>query len=133
LYRFYSGGTRIKVAAQVNNLNMRACLSETPGTNSYEDPVSQTAQFEQYSNINNMMELTIPYYSSTRCRAVSQEWTRPGRQVGISLDKAAPAQRIVGLGYEAAADDFSFFFMVGPPVMHIRTAVETLAVLPAPQ
>lgn len=136
LFRFYSGGFRFKIISRCesNNIAALAIMSNPESTlvSTTENPV-----FETLSNVNNACEVTVPFYSPIRCRAIGAAWSEPGACVtthtnfvgsdqpnssdGTNGENHDYASRI----YEAASDDTTFFYLVGPPVMHASTLTPT--------
>jgi hypothetical protein len=115
LYRFYGGATRVKVFSD-SGAQLRATLAFSETKNMRFGNDLRSATVEQLSNVNNALEITLPYYSEVRARCVGGPWTTEGPQVLLELYNSQSNPVPV---YEAAADDFSFFFQIGPPVMHL--------------
>jgi hypothetical protein len=113
LYRFYSGGTNLKA-----NLPWQA-LSEVTmdATNDLQatqvKSLAPQSGYFQNGILNNSLAVNLPFYNSLRAGVVGGNSFGETIRAAISL-KGNPAA--VDL-YEAAADDFSFFFLVGPPPM----------------
>lgn len=111
LYRFCAGSVRSKIfinrgVEAVSSLN----LSETLTTEF--DTIQQDPAFVQHGNINNAVETTIPYYGQLRARVVGDQPN--GLTAKQRFEASAPGPWKY---YEAAGDDFSFWFLIGPPVM----------------
>lgn len=117
LYRFYVGGARLKVfnrALTGHTMCSLAFSRERSLTSPVRDP---TPVVEQSAIINNCMEVTIPYYGQTRCYvlAADQVDSKPLPHAVISpIGEATSSVNV----YEAGSDDLTFFFLIGPPVMH---------------
>jgi hypothetical protein len=113
LYRFHSGGTNLKA-----NLPWQA-LSEVTMDATNDLRVTQVKSlapqpgFFQNGILNNSLAVNLPFYNSLRAGVVGGNGFGETIRAAITL-KGNPDS--VDL-YEAGADDFSFFFLVGPPPM----------------
>ena len=138
LYRFYNGSSMLKV------------IPPRPGmvTEGYlrfdEDLVSQTIHnqtdaigqpiFQQLQAVSCSYEIRTPYYRGIRCDVVNSN-QKPilgdvrtcirSRNAGGFDDTTAPSYL-----YEAAGDDFNFFFLVGPPPMMDIKNIKSTSTLP---
>jgi len=96
---------------------------------SEQDSIGQPV-FEQMQQVSNAFEVRTPYYRGIRCDVVSSA------QTPVLNDARTCVRMKNGAGYgsvstpsqlfEAAGDDFNFFFMIGPPpMMDIKFITET--------
>lgn len=125
LYRFYAGSSMMKVIPPAASSSAYAYLRYD------DDTASQTVQpeedtigkplFHQLQDISNAFEIRTPYYRGIRADVVNSQQTpvlgdvRTCVKVIDRSDSAiiTEASRI----YEAAGDDFSYFFLIGVPPM----------------
>lgn len=111
IYRFFSGSVRSKVFIPFNvQATTSLDMSETLYTE-FDTPLSDPV-FVTQGVINNAVETTIPYYGQHRARTVGDELKGLGAKQRLYLSGAASFDY-----YEAAGDDASFWFLVGPPIM----------------
>lgn len=125
LYRFYHGSSQLKVIPCTPAMKGTAFLQFDENTDQeIIVPESETIGqpvFEQQQQMSNCLEVRTPFYRGVRCDVVGTD------DVPILNDvrTCVRMQNLSGYGstsqtssmYEAAGDDFSFFFMVGPPPM----------------
>lgn len=115
LFRFYAGSTRTKFIGDSESV-FKTWL-RIKNTTDVEDELRVVDPVHaQLGNVNPILETHVPYYGNTRARVVGQSPTGfySAHQV-VQLSNSADL-------YEAAGDDFSFWFVVGPPPM---TAIST--------
>lgn len=112
LYRFCGGSTRTKTFIPWNGIATSSLDMIDTFATSIGRPPTEPA-FVQAGVVNNAVECSIPYYGQYKARTI-----------GDQLRGRGSAQRFVVTGttdksdyYEAAGDDFSFWYLVGPPVM----------------
>ncbi|APG77932.1 hypothetical protein 2 [Beihai picorna-like virus 81] len=111
LFRFCSGSVRSKVFIPYN-VQATTSLDISDNLLTEFDTEQRDPAFVTQGVINNAVETTVPYYGQFRARTV-----------GDQIRGLTAKQRIelTGTGthdyYEAAGDDFSFWFMIGPPIM----------------
>nr|UNY41974.1 MAG: polyprotein 2 [Picornavirales sp.] len=123
LYRFYVGGSRVKVFARTSLGALVGALGISTELDTIVSDLDITPQVEQSCVINNCLELTVPYYGRTRCYVLGADQV-DAQPVSRALLTTVDAPK--NLVYEAAADDTAFFFIVGPPVMHYANAGRVL-------
>lgn len=129
LYRFYAGSSMTKIIPPTSSASAFAYLRYGEDTESQtvlpeSDEIGKPT-FQQLQNISNAFEIRTPYYRGIRADVVNSTQTpvlgdvRTCVKVVDSTDSAIITEpsRL----YEAAGDDFSFFFLVGvPPMCDIR-------------
>lgn len=138
LYRFYNGSSQLKAIPPTPGMVTDAFLQFD------ENTVSQTVvpaaraigqpQFTQLQQVSNCFEIRTPYYRGVRCDVVDSS------QVPLLGDvrTCLRTRNIGGYGsqtvesplYEAAGDDFNYFFMVGPPPMCDIRNLSTISSFP---
>jgi len=134
LYRFYNGSSMLKLlpnapgsvgSAYLRFAEDKECVTVLSEQDSIGQPV-----FEQMQQVSNAFEVRTPYYRGIRCDVVSSA------QTPVLNDARTCVRMKNGAGYgsvstpsqlfEAAGDDFNFFFMIGPPpMMDIKFITET--------
>merc|ERR1712176_810781 len=122
LYRFYNGSSLLKIIPYKSSLVVQAYLqfNETregqtlcENTDSFGQPV-----FEQLQSVSNSFEIRTPYYRGIRAEVVNSQ-SKPilgDVRTCVRINDDSETKHPSNM-YEAAGDDFSFFFMVGPPPM----------------
>lgn len=128
MYAFYRGGRRYKVVVNksgfVGNTNASVVVTSSEIVSSSPRPYTVTPSanlngFEHTldTNHNAFCEVTAPFYSNVPIQVISNDYTVPNHLrmiyrafVGITENSAV---RIM----EAANDDFSFGYLIGPPVV----------------
>jgi hypothetical protein len=125
LYRFYSGSSMLKLVPTVPWVNVASYLSYDEILDTYrgQRPNHEVGRpvFEQQQGSTSAYEIRTPFYRGVRCDVVSSLATTVLGDVRTNIR----LQNESGIGsaeatsnvYEAAGDDFSYFFMVGPPPM----------------
>lgn len=138
LYRFYRGGTRYKFmvgSTATNGLNSyQECILATAFPSDREIVEIPEALYQKffrassaflhrvYSVINPILEVTIPFYSQSIIRPlVGADVPQPENLTSNSLlyKLSGPAASEVTI-LRAAADDFSFGWLIGPPRLRDR-------------
>lgn len=134
LYRFYNGSSNLKIIPYTPGTVAESYLrfdedlavqTEIPESDSYGQPV-----FEQLQQVSNAFEIRTPYYRAVRGDVVDSN------QVPVLGDvrTCVRLRNKANFGgtdqtssmYEAAGDDFNFFFLIGPPpMMDIKNVKET--------
>nr|ASG92529.1 putative structural protein [Picornavirales N_OV_008] len=125
LYRFYSGSSMLKLIPTVPWVNTAAYLSYDEIANTHVQQVENhdvgKPVFEQAQSISNSYEIRTPFYRGVRCDVVSSLATTVLGDVRTNVrvlnESGIGTTNAVSNAYEAAGDDFSYFFMVGPPPM----------------
>lgn len=125
LYRFYNGSSQLKLIPPTpamfseaflkfdDSLEHQAVIDEI---DSFGQPV-----YPQLQQVSNAYEVRTPYYRAVRCDVVNSTQVP---QLG-DVRTCVRSQNLGGYGttsattplYEAAGDDFNFFFLIGPPPM----------------
>jgi hypothetical protein len=113
LYRFYSGGTNLKVNLPWQTLSEVTMDATTDLRATQVKSLAPPSGFFQNGILNNSLAVNLPFYNSLRAGVVGGSGFGETIRAAFSL-KQNP---IPGDLYEAAGDDFSFFFLVGPPPM----------------
>lgn len=125
LYRFYNGSSQLKVIPYTPGVVAESFLSfdeteanqtVTPEVYSYGQPI-----FQQNQQVSNSFEVRTPYYRGIRCDVVDSNQPPVLGDVRTNIR----CRNLANYGgdtqtspmYEAAGDDFNYFFMVGPPPM----------------
>jgi len=138
LYRFYNGSSQTKLVPYTAGVVAESYLSfdenqtaqtDVPFQESYGQPV-----FQQNQQVSNAFEVRTPYYRGVRCDVVGSNQTPVLGDVRTNIR----CRNLASFGgntqasplYEAAGDDFNFFFMVGPPPMSDIRNVKTLSTFP---
>lgn len=139
LYRFYNGSSQTKIVPYTAGLVSDAFLSFdedtasqtlTPKEQSYGQPV-----FQQNQQVSNVFEVRTPYYRGVRCDVVGSNQVPVLGDVRTNLR----CRNLASYGgttqassmYEAAGDDFNFFFLVGPPPMSDIRNVKEFGTFPS--
>lgn len=115
LYRFYAGSTRTKLIGD-NESTFKTWLRVKTSSDVETDTLVVDPVYSQVGNVNPVLETHIPFYGSTRAKVVGQELVG-GYSAHQVFENSTPVDF-----YEAGGDDFSFWFVVGPPPM---TAINT--------
>nr|UNY42100.1 MAG: polyprotein 2 [Picornavirales sp.] len=127
LYRFCAGSVRSKVFLP-QGVRATTSLDITSSVaTSFSTPISDPA-FVVAGHINNAVEVTVPYYGQYRARTVSDQVR--GMSAKQRIEFSTTNQSVPY--YEAAGDDFSFWFLIGPPVMRPRDVSFVATPLVAP-
>lgn len=125
LYRFYNGSSQLKVIPFTAGMLADSFLTFdeaqanqvlTPEVLSYGQPI-----FQQNQQVSNSFEIRTPYYRGVRCDVVGSNQTPVLGDVRTNIR----CRNLANYGgnqqtsqlFEAAGDDFNYFFMVGPPPM----------------
>jgi hypothetical protein len=125
LYRFYNGSSQLKVIPFTPGVIAESYLSFdenivaqviTDESQSYGQPI-----FQQSQQVSNAFEVRTPYYRAIRCDVVDSNQAPLLGDVRTHVR----CQNIASFGgktqtsslFEAAGDDFNFFFLIGPPPM----------------
>jgi hypothetical protein len=111
LFRFSAGSTRSKLFLNFTTQATSSLAITDTLMYQYGLPENDPA-FVQLGLINNCVECTIPYYGQYRARTIGDELRGLGAAQTISTTPAGVFEY-----YEAAGDDYNFWFMIGPPVM----------------
>ncbi|APJ38005.1 structural protein [Bivalve RNA virus G1] len=125
LYRFWNGSSSVKILPATPFDVCSAYVSVESDTDGYKvngagDATSQPI-FEQNQFCSGMFEVRTPYYKVVRGDVVGNT----GEPIFGDIRTNLRVMNNSGLGdtsstrsvYEAAGDDFSFYFLVGPPPM----------------
>jgi hypothetical protein len=135
LFRFYNGSSMLKIIPPTPSMMTEGYLrfdeiddavTVLPQTDAIGQPV-----FQQLQMVSNAYEIRSPYYRGIRADVVGST------QVPVLNDvrTCIRSQNRSGFGsveaasylYEAAGDDFNFFFMIGPPpMMDIKNVTEVV-------
>lgn len=125
LYRFYNGSSQLKILPYTAGVVADSFVSfdenltdqlEVPLLESYGQPL-----FRQHQQVSNAYEVRTPYYRGIRCDVVDSNQTPVLGDVRTNVR----CRNLADFGgtsqtspmFEAAGDDFNFFFMIGPPPM----------------
>jgi len=138
LYRFYAGSTSLKVVPRAPWKTVESYLSvdENMDTQIYgfKDQSGGQPVFEQQQNVSNIYEVKAPWYRAIRSEVVST--TQKPLLGGVRLNIRSNNNTGIGNNgsdsvYEAAGDDFHYFFLVGPPPMVSIKLIPGIASIPA--
>lgn len=125
LYRFYNGSSQLKVIPYTPGVVAESFLSFDEDTTDQTEVAPQMAfgqpLFQQIQQMSGAFEVRTPYYRGVRCDVVDSNQAPVLGDVRTNIrcrnlanyggnDQVSPL-------YEAAGDDFNFFFMIGPPPM----------------
>lgn len=125
LYRFYNGSSQLKVIPYTPGVVAESFLSFDEDTTDQTEVAPQMAYgqplFQQIQQVSGAFEVRTPYYRGIRCDVVDSNQAPVLGDVRTNIrcrnlanyggnDQVSPL-------YEAAGDDFNFFFMIGPPPM----------------
>lgn len=134
LYRFYNGSSSLKIIPSQPVAKAQAFLS-------FDDTIDATTlvpfeknygqpMFEQLQMISNAFEIRTPYYRAVRGDVVNFSDAPVLGDVRTNVrifDGASPDDPSTPNLFEAAGDDFNFYFMVGPPpMMDISNVISTV-------
>ena len=139
LYRFYNGSSQLKVIPPVPASMAEAFISIDedltqvtlqPDTLSYGQPI-----FEQQQQMSNALEIRTPFYRGIRGDVIASTQ----KPILGDVRTNVRVRNLAGYGstsvaapmYEAAGDDFSFYFLVGPPPMVDIRNVTTITSFPS--
>jgi hypothetical protein len=124
LYRFYNGSSSLKIIPSQPVAKAQAFVSfddvpdvvtTVPYVKSFGQPM-----FEQLQMISNAFEVRTPFYRAIRGDVVNFSDPPVLGDVRTNVrifDGASPDDPSTPNLFEAAGDDFNFYFMVGPPPM----------------
>ncbi|APG76880.1 hypothetical protein 2 [Beihai picorna-like virus 84] len=139
LYRMYTGSSRVKINRCAQGGGVKAALVRTnardPQSFSRISPAQKPTVFLD-GKLNNLLELTIPFYSRLRARVLGPlkfSGVIPGVEVNdygtptAELDNGTTTSTLTDVEtdmelYISGGDDLSFFFLVGPPPIHLLPA-----------
>lgn len=138
LYRFYNGSSQLKLVPYTAGVVADSFLSfdedtldqvVTPSQLSYGQPL-----FQQNQQVSNAFEVRTPYYRGIRCDVVDSNQTPILGDVRTNIR----CRNLASYGgttqasplFEAAGDDFNFFFMIGPPPMCDIRNVQSFSTFP---
>ncbi|APG78527.1 hypothetical protein 1 [Wenzhou picorna-like virus 35] len=117
IYRFFCGSTRTKFFPS----GIGRYSAELIAVNQVDFGKSVLQQgmprIEWSSITNSSGEVAIPYYYPLRMRPVGANWESKTQVPGVRYNVSDGMEGDI---FEAAADDFSYFCLVGPPPMHYR-------------
>lgn len=125
LYRFYNGSSMLKILPPQTGMITEGYLrfDESLVDQTVIDRTDAIGQpiFQQLQAVSCAYEIRTPYYRGIRCDVVDSTQTPVLGDVRTCIR----SQNRGGFGntsapsylYEAAGDDFNFFFMIGPPPM----------------
>lgn len=133
LYRFYNGSSNLKIIPSQSVAKAQAFLSfddnpevvmAVPFSKSYGQPM-----FEQLQMISNAFEIRTPFYRAIRGDVVNFADPPVLGDVRTNVrifNGASPDDPSTPNLFEAAGDDFNFYFLVGPPpMMDIANVIST--------
>jgi hypothetical protein len=138
LYRFYNGSSQLKLIPYTAGVVCDAFLSFDEDQTSQIDnfPSISYGQpvFHQLQQMSNAFEVRTPYYRAIRCDVVDSNQTPILGDVRTNIR----ARNLASYGgntqasplFEAAGDDFNYFFMVGPPPMSDIRNVTSFSTFP---
>lgn len=138
LYRFYNGSSQLKVVPYTAGVVADSFLSfdEAKEDQTVAPPSAAYGQplFQQNQQVSNAFEVRTPYYRAIRCDVVGSNQTPLLGQVRTNIR----CRNLASFGgtsqasavFEAAGDDFNFFFLVGPPPMCDIRNVRSTSVFP---
>jgi hypothetical protein len=125
LFRFYNGSSSLKLIPPSPAMLAEAFLSFDEDVTD-QVPVEEALSygqptFPQLQMVSNAYEVRTPYYRGVRCDVINSNQVPVLGDVRTNIRMS----NLSGFGsvnaptsmFEAAGDDFSFFFMVGPPPM----------------
>lgn len=138
LYRFYNGSSQLKVIPYTAGVLADSFLTFdeneanqtlTPEVLSFGQPI-----FQQNQQVSNSFEVRTPYYRGIRCDVVDSNQPPVLGDVRTNIR----CRNLANYGgdtqtsqlYEAAGDDFNYFFMIGPPPMCDIRNVRTTSSFP---
>jgi hypothetical protein len=138
LYRFYNGSSQLKVVPYTAGVVADAFLSfdEAKEAQTVALPTAAYGQplFQQNQQVSNAFEVRTPYYRAIRCDVVSSNQPPLLGQARTNIR----CRNLANYGgtsqasavFEAAGDDFNFFFLVGPPPMSDIRNVQSTSSFP---
>lgn len=132
MYRFWAGSMRADIhPSQTAVGRFVSCYGEGQATDSAFDtsptPLTNNApRHVSYTQVNPVHQVTVPYYSAKKARCIG------GRDVDSDVYLSQLQLLEVPTGahslYVSAGDDFSTFFLVGPPICKVMgSGVRTIA------
>lgn len=139
LYRFYNGSSMMKVFPATSSSNSVAFIrTDDENTDGVLESSTLAAigapLVQQLQTNSNVFEIRTPYYRAIRGDVVNSTQ----RPVLGDVRTYVRSQNTSGVGttsvqsnyFEAAGDDFSFFFAIGPPVMCDIQNIRTVSTFP---
>jgi hypothetical protein len=139
LYRFYNGSSMLKILPPRSGMVCEAYLRFDELTESVTrlgriDAIGQPV-FQQLQSVSNAFEIRTPYYRGVRADVVGSTQVPVLNDVRTcvrSRFRGDPESNSDESSYmfEAAGDDFNFFFLVGPPPMMDIKNVNRIATFP---
>nr|UNY41982.1 MAG: polyprotein 2 [Picornavirales sp.] len=124
LYRFFHGSSQLKAIPFTSTIFADAFLSYDQDTSNQKNVQELDAYgqpiFAQLQNLSNAFELRTPYYRAVRGDVVNSKLTPVLEDVrtNIRMRNLANTSRTGNMAlFEAAGDDYNFYFLVGPPPM----------------
>jgi hypothetical protein len=138
LYRFYNGSSMLKILPPQTGMITEGYLrfDEALIDQTVIDRTDAIGQpiFQQLQAVSCAYEIRTPYYRGIRCDVVDSTQT----PVLGDVRTCVRSQNRGGFGntnapsylYEAAGDDFNFFFMIGPPPMMDIKNVKNISSFP---
>jgi hypothetical protein len=138
LYRFYNGSSQLKVIPYTAGVVADSFLSFDEDTADQTDVAAQLAYgqplFQQNQQVSNAFEVRTPYYRGVRCDVVDSNQAPVLGDVRTNI-RCRNRANYGGTDqtssmYEAAGDDFNFFFMIGPPPMSDIRNVRSISTFP---
>ncbi|APJ38010.1 structural protein [Bivalve RNA virus G5] len=138
LYRFYNGSSQLKVIPYTAGVVADSYLSfdESPVDQLDVSPQESYGQplFQQNQQVSNAFEVRTPYYRGVRCDVVGSNQTPVLGDVRTNIRCRNRANfggnSQTSSMFEAAGDDFNYFFMIGPPPMSDIRNVRSFSTFP---
>lgn len=123
LYRFYNGSSQLKILPATADMVAEAfvsfdeypqCMKTASASESYGKPI-----FQQNQQVSNAFEIRTPYYRGVRCDVINttQKPVLGDVRTNVRCQQQTSNNGLTSNVYEAAGDDFNYFFLIGPPPM----------------
>lgn len=121
MYRFWSGSVRTKIFPTSDGVvisQLARARADSPGALTTNPVISALPAHISYTSVNPVHETTLPFYSAKRARVIGGiSDSRPYRVSSHRLDRVPPGTNSYQI---AAGDDFSYFFLSGPPLVKVQ-------------
>jgi len=124
LYRFMHGSNYTKIIPVNPSSRVRAYLEFDNNPIAIQTQLARSVigkpVFEQSQQVSNAFEIRTPYYRAIRNEVVggTESPILGAVRTCLSIEESeVPTNTVDNRLYEAAGDDFSFFFQIGPPPM----------------
>jgi hypothetical protein len=113
LYRFTAGSSRSKIFLPWESVAKTSLVLDEDLRSQFGSKQTDP-MFVQHGVVNYCLETTVPYYSQYRARTIGDQ--ARGLIANQYIEVTGTTNDVEY--HECGGDDLSYFFMIGPPVMH---------------